>query len=92
MQRVVIRALAGVLLALLIVGCGPGRVKRANVWVSYETVESAATVGVVYGPQKVRRLEITPDYFYMYYDDHRAHVVPNDEKLKWFKFSESPEE
>jgi len=37
----------------------------------------------------VKRLEIEPDHFMLYFEDNRGQFVPIDKRLKWFKWSDT---
>jgi hypothetical protein len=37
----------------------------------------------------VKRLEIQPDHFILYFEDNQGQFVPIDKRLKWFKWSET---
>ena len=71
-------------------GCATQKtVKVPNVYVSYETREDVLGAAVNFGPKKVKRLEIEPDHFMLYFEDNRGQFVPIDKRLKWFKWSDT---
>lgn len=80
--------LAGLLVALS--GCARRAVKVPNVYVTYETRETLAGPSVNYGPRLVKRVEMYEDHIILYYADNRGEIVPLDNKLKSFRWSDTP--
>lgn len=87
-KRFAVAVLVG---AGLLAGCATPALKVADVYVSYETLPDAGGAGVRFGPKKVRQLRIEPDKVVLYYSDSRGEFLPVNSKLKWFKWSETPE-
>jgi hypothetical protein len=83
---------AALLLAVLAGCCTVKQLKLADVYVSYETRDDGITPGVFFPPTKVKKLVLDPDKAVLYYEDSRGEFVPTDtKKMKWFRWSTTPE-